>query len=1199
MLSTRKSHLTASAARLFIASLLVLLVAHGLELLPQCSAQVLYGSLTGTVKDPSGAIIGGARVTALETRTGVSQATTADTSGIYRFTALLPGTYKVTISAPNFAAQETAGVIVNVNEVTRVDAQLNVASATQTVTVTTEVPLLQTDRSDVRSDLNQAQVQSLPSISSEGRSFQALYKVIPGATLPMENNSAGGNPQRAMTSNVNGQSSQGNNTRIDGVQDAYPWLPNNIAYVPPTDAIQNVNVVTNSFDAEQGDASGAVINVQIKSGTNQFHGDVHELYTGNALSAENYFNAPGFRIPLNVFNQFGGSLGGPIKRDKLFFFGDWESTRQVQAPAGGNPQTVPFDGLTYQAAQAAGFFDFRGITDTSGNPVNIYDPRTGNADGTGRSVITCNGVPNEICLSDVDPASLTMASLIPLPNQPSPPTLGSGISNNYFLTKTGYFHRDDIDGKINYVPNQRTTVFGRYSYSQSDIFDPPALGPAEGNATLGGQLGHSHSRIQVVGLGGTYAFSPNLLLDMNGGYTRQRINAEAPDITTNFGLDTLHIPGTNGPNPLQGGIPAFQLNSGNGFSNLGNPNTGNPFLFRDNQYVGNANLTWIKGKHQIRFGIEYNHTQLNHFQPQGGTFQTARGSFNFTGVATELSGQPNNGLYNSYADFLLGLPGAVGKATQNLDVNALRWSTWAWYARDQFQVTPKLTVNYGLRWEYYPMGYSDIGGLRVLDLSTMNVLVGGGNSGIPINDGVDVGHGLFLPRVGIAFRPMEKTVIRAGYGMSADSNNWRFLRNAFPAVTISDFTGLNGLAAAPAASLTGLNAVGPYATLPIGIPAIPLTGGTAPGTFPLPDAVGTTSIPLDFRRGYINSFNLTVERQFAGFVGSAGYVGARGIRPLTNSNANPAPANGGQNGRILNTLFGHTTSNICPTSTDPTAACKGWPDIGFLTPFGNNYYDSLQARLTRRFSGSSQIGFGYTYSKAINYEDDEEINSLLWPYPAYLPRNKALAGFDRTHNFEAFGLYQLPFGSGHRYASSGIPATLAGGWQLNWVLSGMSGTPFTITDTGAGATFLNAPGNTQTANIVAPIRILRGMPASSCSSNSCRYFDPSSFQQVTATTPGLIDGFFGNAGRNILRGPGYFELDMSLMRNFKITERFTFQFEADAFGVTNTPHFNTPNANISSPANFGVVTSTLVTTNASLGGSGGQRQWWFAGKLLF
>jgi len=1144
------------------------------------------------VADPSGASVTGAKVEALNVATAASQQGTTDGNGIYRFSALLPGTYKVTISAPNFSTQVSEGVRVEGNGVQRVDARLKVATAAQNVTVSAEAPLLQADRSDVHTNLNAAQIQSLPSISSEGRSFQALYRIIPGASLPMESNSAGGNPQRAMTSNVNGQSTQGNNTRIDGVQDAYPWLPNNIAYVPPTDAIETANVVTSSFDAEQGNAGGAVVNVQIKSGTNQFHGDVHELHTDNALSALNYFSPSSFRIPLNVFNQFGGAIGGPIKKDKLFFFGNWESTRQVQAPNGGNPQTVPFGGLAYDAAQSAGFFDFRNVLPAG---VNIYDPRTGAADGTGRSVIACNGVQNEICLSDVDPASLAMVQLIPAPNQ-------SGSSNNYFLTKTGFFHRDDFDMKVNYVPNQRSTVFGRYSLSRSTIFDPPALGEAEGNATLGGQLGNSFSRIQVVGLGGTYSFTPNLLLDVNGGFTRQRINAESTDIGSSFGLDTLQIPGTNGPDRLQGGIPAFQFNT---FSNLGNPNTGNPFLFRDNQYVGNANMSWIRGKHQFRFGIEYNHTQLNHFQPQGGSFQTARGSFRFTGAATQLAGATSAAQYNSFADFLLGLPDEVGKATQNLNPNALRWSQWGWYVRDQYQVTSRLTVNYGLRWEYYPMAYSDIGGARVLDTSTMNVLVGGGNSGIPINDGVDTGHGLFLPRLGIAYRPTEKTVIRAGYGISADSNNWRFLRNAFPAVTVSDFTGFASNAAAPAASLTGLNAVGPYAGLPIGIPTVPLTGGTSPGTFPLPDAVGTTTIPRNFRRGYINTFNLAVEREFAGFVANVAYVGDRGIRPVVNRNTNAAPANGGQDGRVLNGEFGHTSTNICPTATNPTAACKGWPDIGLLTPLGNNYYDSLQAKLTRRFAGMSQIGFAYTFSKAIDYEDNEELSFLLWPFPSYIPRNKAVAGFDRTHNFEAYGLYELPFGRGKRYAQSGVASALAGGWQVNWVLSAMSGTPFTITDSGAGATFLNAPGNTQTVNVVGPLRILNGRPASSCPTGktSCLYFDTSAVQQVTASTPGLLDGFFGNSGRNVLRGPGYFNLDLSIMRNFKITERFTFQFEADAFGVTNTPHFNNPvnngaNADISR-GNFGAVTSTLVTTNASLGGSGGQRQWWFGGKLIF
>ncbi|HKF50524.1 MAG TPA: TonB-dependent receptor [Terracidiphilus sp.] len=1155
--------------------------------------QVLYGSLSGTVTDPSGAVVPNATVTAEEMSKGTKSEATTDAAGLYRFNELLPGNYKVTVAAQGFTSVETDNVRVNANSARSLDEKVLVAQVQQNITVTAAPPVLQTERADVHTDLTSTELQTLPSISSEGKSFQQLYRIVPGATLPMENNSAAGNPSRAMTSNVNGQSSQGNDTRIDGILDAYPWLPNNVAYVPPSDSIDTVNVATNSFDAEQGMVNGAVVNVQIKTGTNQFHGDLHEFHTDNALKNLNYFNPPGFRRPLNIFNQFGGAVGGPIKRNKVFFFGDWESTRQTQAPSGGNPQTVPAGGLQYSNAKQAGFFDFRGLAvDKSGNPVHIYDPRTGNANGSGRAPISCNGVADTLCLSAADPAALTMASLIPAPNQP-------GTTSNYLDLQKGFFHRDNYDAKISWVPGQKSTVFGRFSFSNGDIFDPPALGPAGGNATLGGQNGNAYTKIYIVGLGATYAFSPTLFMDANAGYTRQHLKAQDVDITANkaFGLDVLKIPGTNDPtNMLYWGIPAFQFNT---YSNLGNPNTGNPFEFRDNQYVGNANLSWLKGPHQFRFGFEGDHTQLNHFQPQGGSFQTARGSFLANGSATEQvtcpSATSNSGCtatdppttlqFNSYADFLLGLEDQSGKAIQDSNTIALRWWQWAAYARDQWQATPKLNIDYGLRWEYYPMAYSDHGkGARVLDISTMQVLIGG-NGGVPRDNHVKTGAGLFLPRVGIAYHALPNTVLRLGYGLSADSNNWRFLRNAYPADTISSFTGqaTGGAVSysqfAPAASLTGQNAVGPYSSVPVGIVQIPLPD-TSSGMIPLPNGVSTTTIPLDFRRGYIHTWNGTVEQQFHNWVLNAGYVGSRAIRPLTNKNANPAPGGGGTAGRILNKEFGGS-----------------WSDVNQLIPFGNNYYDALQTKLTRRFHNSSLVGVVYTYSKSIDYEDNEEISFILFPYPAYLPKNRAVAGFDRTHNFETYWSATLPFGKGQRWLQSGVASYIAGGWTLGGVLSALSGTPFTITDSGAGASNLNAPGNTQTVNIVGPIHLPKGLPnqnPSKCTrgDTTCSYFDPAAFARVT--TPAVL----GIAGRNIVRGPGYFGLDASLFRDFHITERYVFQFEADCFGVTNTPHFGNPTSDYNN-SNFGKITGTLAVTNASLGGSGGERQWWFGGKFIF
>lgn len=1170
-------------------------------------AQVLYGSLSGVVTDANGAAIPGANVVALEPAKGITQRAITDGAGLYRFSEILPGTWKITVTAKGFSPVETDSIVVDANGVARVDEKMPVGRVQQNVTVTAAPPELQTDRADVHTDLSTEELQELPTVSSEGKNFQGLLRIVPGSTIPVENNSAAGNPARAMTSNVNGQSTQGNDTRIDGILDAYPWLPNNVAYVPPEDAIQTVNIVTNSYDAEEGMVNGAEINVQTKTGTNRLHGDAYEFHTDAALKAINYFEPPKFKRPENVFNQFGGTIGGPIIKNKLFFFGDYQGTRQVLAPAGGNPQTVPFGSLLYSNAQQSGYFDFRpfqtaayGMVDKGGNPIHIYDPNTGNPDGTGRTPISCNGIVDTICLSRVDPAALAMAQLIPAPTA----SLASLDSNNYLDTQKGFFHTDDYDGKVNWVPSDKTTMFGHFSTSRGDIYDPPSLGKAEGNATNGGQLGNASTRIYIIGYGGTHSFTPNLLLDGNLGFTRQHLTAEAPDIAEGpFGLNSLHIPGTNNSvdpsDNLYYGIPAFQFVT---FTNLGNPNTGNPFVFRDNQYVENENVTWIKGNHQFRAGSEWDHVQMNHFQPQGGTFQTARGSFGMNGTITEQVNctggppitketctdpdPPTNYEYGSYADFLLGLPYETGKAVQDSDPIALRWSQWAVYVRDMWQVTPKLNLDYGLRWEYYPMAYSDHGkGARVLDPSTMQVLIGGYGS-VPQNDGIKVGPGEFLPRFGLSYKALQKTVVRAGFGIGADSNNWRYLRNDYPADTISSYAGtntggtVNYSAVSPSNSLTGTNATGPYASLPIGITLIP-TPNLSSGSIPLPNNITTSTIgnyPY-FRRGYIYSYNLTVEQEFAGFVADISYVGEREVRPVLNVNLNSAPLGGGAAGELLNAKFG-----------------GNWGAISTLIPGGHGYYDALQTKVTRRMGTASTIGVLFTWSKTEDFEDDEELSSPLWNYPAYFSRNKALAGYDRDYNFEAYWVYDLPFGQGKRMATHGIASWLAGGWTLSGVLSRLGGAPFTVTDN-AGASSLNAPGNQQTPNIISPIQLTGGKPAYSpglCTlgTTSCSYFNVTSFQSVT--TPAT----FGDAGRNIIRGPGYFDLDANLYRNFKITQFLTFKFEADAFGVTNTPHFANPDSNITD-ANFGKVTGEAQGNNASLGGSGGERLWYLGAKLIF
>ena len=386
---------------------------------------------------------------------------------------------------------------------------------------------------------------------------------------------------------------------------------------------------------------------------------------------------------------------------------------------------------------------------------------------------------------------------------------------------------------------------------------------------------------------------------------------------------------------LYNGYPGFQFTASAPGANLGNAQTGNPFLFRDNQYVTGANLTWIKGKHSFRGGIEWDHTQLNHFQPQGGTFQQARGAFQFNGNVTSLQGTTPT-WFNSWADFMLGLPVATGKARALFNPNSLRWTQWAWYLQDHYQLLPDVTLTFGLRWEFYPFGYSDNGkGLRYFNLSTGNVLIGGyGN--VPQNDGVDVGHGIFMPRVGLTYRPTPSTVIRAGYGISADPNNWRYFRNAYPAVVNDSNPLTNTTYFVPAGSLTGTNATGlgngSY-SVPTGI-VLSALPNLSSGVIPLPQSVGTTTIPNPFRRGYLNSYNLAIEQEWRNYVLTVGYVGNNAIRPLVNLNANPSAPGANSVGGLLSTAY--TQLGLC-------SPCNYTNTINALTPFKNTNYNSMQS----------------------------------------------------------------------------------------------------------------------------------------------------------------------------------------------------------------------------------------------------------------
>jgi hypothetical protein len=1103
-------------------------------------AQVLYGTLTGNVTDPSNATVPGAKVEALNVGTGAIRTANSDDRGVYLFNNLQPGTYRVSVSSRSFKTFITNNVQVLGNEVRRVDVQLQIAQTTESVEISADAVVLQTDKADVHAEVTAQEIQELPYNGGEGKNFQSLLFLVPGAGIIAnpEANSEAGNPQRAITLFMNGVSSTGNSTKLDGATISYPWLPVNVAYVPPGEAIQTVSISTNAFDAEQGAAGGAAVNVAIKSGTNDLHGVVFERNTNNQLAAvNNFFSHPG-RLAKNIFNQYGFAVGGPIwipkivhGKNKLFFFVDYQGTKRRQYAASTN-LTLP------TAAMRTGDF--------SATSTLIYDPLTGNPDGTGRTPFAGNTIPGNRIAS----ASATLASLLPSLTRPN------SFSNNYDAYGGTQYNRSNWDYKVNYNPNEKAMVWGRYSLSPMDIVAPLQLGKAGGDAFNGGNPGHAGGRVQVAAAGFTYTFSPTVLLDGNVGYTRQNIGANGDPEDGNFGLDVLHIPGTNGVGPNYAGIPSFQVT---GVANIGNASTGSPFQFRDNQYTTAINLSKNKGSHSLRFGFEYDKYALNHFQPQGGTFGTARGTFGFDGTLTALKGGAavnSGGPFNSWAQFLLGYPSRTGKITQFQNPNALRFSSWSVYARDQWQATKNLTISYGIRWEYYPIFSHDHYGAVRFDPATDNILIGG-MGGVPWDTGASANKKNFAPRLGAAYRLNNKTVIRSGFGITVDPDNMRNQRNAFPSVINQDYSPLNsyqfisyaGVPNSDGATQVRLSDGLPAPTSPdISVGIIKPSQTASPSTY-LP-STGTTTFAKDFNRGYYESWNLFIEREFSPtLVGEIGYAGTHGVHTMMGVNINGSAPNTGNAGRQL---YPYATS-----------------DMNMYEPFGSMTYNGLQTQLKKRI-GTSLIGVSYTFSKAINNTNgDNGDGTLFRAYPVSYTLNKQLAGFDRSHTFQLYYVYQLPFGKGHMFLSHGPAALIAGGWQLTSTISRYSGLPFTV----GTSSSLNAGGQGATADQVNPkVAILGGHDPNT------PYFDGTAFANPAT-------GVLGSTGRNILRGPGFFNINQSVSRTFTFKEgKLRFQLVGEAFNLTNTVTFSNPNTtccwitNSSTGAvnynNFAVITGT-------------------------
>jgi hypothetical protein len=1131
----------------------------------------LYGSVTGTVTDQSGAGVPKAHVAATNRATGVKREADTDDNGHYTITDLGPGDYDLKVTASGFKPLTQTNLMVAANTVTNGDVNLQVGAMSEQVTVEASVVNLQTEKSDVHTELTEKAILNMP--LNQYRNFQTLINLVPGATPGKFQNAIADTPERALSTNINGTNRNNNNTRVDGAADVFVWLPHHAVYIPPAETVQEVNISTNNFDPEQGMTGGAAITVITKSGTNQYHGVAFEYFQNQALRAKQFFETgPKGDSKLN---DFGGTFGGPIKKDKLFFFGSYDGTYERDNRNTGL-LTLPtaairagdFSGIlgdyvctdgTLSATPCTGTKTPFMVTDTNNVAQQdrvgmIFSPSTGAGGGTGRRQYAGNILPA------IDPIAAKILALIP--------ALAPGAPNtdNYSKSATQKLNRNNFDAKVDWNRTSRHSIFAKYSAMKSVFHGEPSLGQAIGDCACDGGLGDFHDFVQLVTVGHTWTLSPTLVVDGNVGFTRMSEYGQTPDIGKNIGSDVLGIPGTNNGSDLRSsGIPFFSIT---GYANLGNPEGWNPAYRNDWSFTSSHNVRWSHGKHQISAGTDIVHHHLNHWQPELGS--GPRGEFDFGGSTTALNcpattpgcpatGAPAPDLYNAFAQFELGLFNGTGKSEQFIKATAKEWQ-FGWFVGDRYRITNKLTVTLGLRYEYYPLMTRD-GAFKFdrYDFTTNNVLLGG-IGGNPAHLGVTTSKKLFAPRVGFAYQINNGTVVRAGFGISVDPLPLaRPLRGFYPLTVGSNFSGVNGFASVgsfspnPPAGGSVLpscapGAFNPGVCFPVGIPSV-CCPDISSGTISLPaQALERTVGPGELKRGYIESWNLVVERKLpANFFFSVGYVGTQTVHQFGDLNINASQPGTGQLGQPLNCRTADFTTNpqtcVVPAfgRTTDTLLFQGWLSAN---------YHSLQAAITRQFSKGLMVKGAYTYSKAIDWTDDDGWAGLNWNDPNILRRNRAQAGFNTPQIFQLAYVYELPLGKGKQWANGGGAATkILSGWQTSGIFSAVSGQPFGLT---ASDALLNAKGQTQTPDLIGPVKRLGGVGSGQ------HFYDPAAFADVAS---GAV---YGNVGRNPFLGPGSVNFDFSLFRTVKITERFDLQFRVDAANLFNSPHFNNPNGDLSS-----------------------------------
>ncbi len=1078
--------------------------------------QALNGTLLGTVTDSTGAVVPNVKVVLEETNTGISRTTETSAAGNYVFTNLPQGTYSVTAELTGFKKGVRSGISVLVNTSVRVDLTLEPGNVTDVINVTAEAAVLQTDRADTNRKIEETQIENLPVSTPGGRNFQALINFVPGTTRAFRPHSEFFNPQNSMSTQVNGQSRLANNLQFEGVDNNERTGLLQVL-IPPLEALQTVDISTSNFDAELGRATGAVTNIVLKSGTNSFHGQGYWFNRVSALSARAFYDPVRGH---SVYNYFGGQLGGPIVRNRTFFF--FNFLRQTDHRYAVDRYTLP------TAAERAGDL---GVSTTT-----IYDPATGNADGTGRTPFPSNQIP----LNRISPLSQKIMALVPLPNL-------DGLNNNYFTQIPFVRNTNQYDFKVDHQQTDNDRISVRYSYSNPKTTDGASFGLA-GGPHGGGFQGVGSQGTHNGAINYTRVFNPTLLTEVRFGVSRYRNDAQQFDYGTDAS-NALGVPGVNTGDPFVSGMVGIDI------SNYSSPFIGYsaslPWIRSETNIDLVNNWTKTLSRHTLKIGFDLRRLRDDLLQTQ--TY-SPRGLYRYRTNQTSIPGA-NTGFGNSWASFLLDLPDEVGRDLPIVFPTYRAWQFFT-YVQDNWVVTPKLTLNLGLRWEIYPPAVSShpAGGFSNYDFATNSLVVAGvGNN--PQNLGMKVNKKDFSPRIGLSYRFNDKTVFRGGFGISYTPFPDNTYAYNFPIKQNNSYNKVNSYGPA-------LLPDGGVATLARGFPA------PTPAIIPSNGIIANAdvnqvyeAINLSFREPYVESWNLSLQRSLPMKLAlDVAYVANHGVAQPANYNLNAS-----------------TTLGLDAAGQPLYQAFKRTAGTNFRYQGFSSSFNSLQVKLDRRFSGGVMITSAYTWAKALGFQS-EDAGLTFYINPS---RNWAELNFNRTHNFILGYVWDLPFGKGKPYLKSNpVLAAIAGGWQLNGTLSILSGAPLNF---GGNAGVLRAPGNSNTLNHFGDIATPKG------NGRDAPWFDPT-VCGVTVTTncfaqPGNLQ--FGNLGLYPIDGPGSWNLDVSVFREFKFMEKYSLQLRGESFSVVNTPQWNNPDTTIGNKT-FGYIT-----------GAGGNRSMQLGAKIIF